>query len=159
MLRALVIVFLLSFQVHSLVAQKYLQLDKYGIRKEQLRAGDPIRFKLIGGSEIYVDEIAEIEDSLLYLRVKAYALPVNQIEIIYLKRASVKNITQTATFLAFWFLVAGAVEWYGDYENFNEATAGVIGASMLGLGQGVKLFRWKKYRVTKNARLRILETI
>ena len=37
-----------------------------------------------------------------------------------------------------------AVEWAGNYDNYNEATAGVIGASLLGLGQGVKLLPVEK---------------
>ncbi|MCZ6692512.1 MAG: hypothetical protein O6939_01280 [Bacteroidetes bacterium] len=52
----------------------------------------------------------------------------------------------------YWLL---AVEWAGNYDNYNEVTAGVIGASLLGLGQGIKFYRWKKYRITKNVRIRI----
>ena len=37
-----------------------------------------------------------------------------------------------------------AVELAGNYDNYNEATAGVIEASLLGLVQGVKLLLVEK---------------
>ncbi len=156
-------VFLISIILFSspglMIAQKYLQLDKHGFQKEKLSLGDPIRFKLVSGPEIYVDEIGEISDSSVYLKKKEYPLPVNQIEIIFMRRSSVKTITQTSTYLAFWFLVAGAVEWAGDYGNYDATAAGILGAALLGIGQGVKVFRWKRYRITKNARLTVKEQI
>jgi len=140
------------------LGQKYIAIDKDGIPKKQIQIGDDFHFKQFGNSVLYNTVIHDIRDTAVYIGPKEVpiAVPLSQIEVIYVRKKWPKAVSLSSSFIGAWFLIAGLTETIADTGNYSAGNAAIIGASLIAVSQLVRLFHWKKYGSGKY-RIRILE--
>lgn len=155
------IVFILFFALFSVevLAQKYLILDRYTTKRTKLQEGDEIWFRQIEDKTRFHDYIGQLKDSSLMLGASRIEMPLSNFQTFYFPNHLLRSVSAQTNFVAGGFLFAAAIEpLVGGGEFYSASEAAIIGASFFVLGQTLKLFRWKKFRVTKNARVRIVDT-
>jgi len=140
------------------LGQRYIGIDKGGIRKAKIEIGDPFRFKQFGNPVVYNAVFIDLGDTTIYLepKEKPVALPLSEIEAIFLPKKWPRAVALTSEFAGVWFLIAAFAEAIADTGNYSAGGAAIIGGSLIAAGQIFRLFRWKKYGSGKY-RFRILE--
>lgn len=160
--RGLLICFLLCFAKQAVLAQetKALILEKIGSKHRiTYSIGDPIVLKLKGEDFEIRDEIADISDSILFLR--DFFIPVNSID--YVKTMHTRGFLSPSNGPK--IMIAGAALFIFDFLNqtliqgetykISEGVT-IASASMIGFGGLLMSFKYRKFRASKNKRIRTL---
>ncbi len=151
---------LLIFSVTNLCAQKYLVLDKYGINRTRLQEGDELVFKLRADDKIkHKETIVALYDTSLVLSGSTEVIPLSHFHSIFIRRSAPDFLGGSFTFMGSGFLFASAVHPLVGQAQYSQKESAIIGASFLAIGRLVKLFRWKRYKFSKQrSRIRIIDT-
>jgi len=144
----------------KLLPQKYIVLDRYNLKRIYIKEGDAIRFSLKGDKAIfndYIDKLNEV-DSTIFLAGAKINVPLKEFSSFYFSRSWANPMSTGLGFIGGGFLLSAAVyPLMGNNVNYDPKEQAIIGASALTLGQIVRFFRVKKFRVKANrSRLRIL---
>ena len=140
--------------------QKYLVLDKYSPNRLYLAEGSPIRFRLKEDKNIYNDYIEElnVKDSAIYLAGAKIYIPVKEFACFYFDRKWV-NFSRAGTgLLGGGFLFSAAIyPLMGNNANYEPKEQAMIGGSFLVIGQGLRFFKVRKFKINNNSRVRIMD--
>ena len=147
---------IITLSVQQAYSQKYLVLDRYGKKRIKLYPGDELWFKQKENKTFFHDYILSLTDSSVYLGSVGYELPLDEFAIFYFPNTGVRALEAGAQSLAGGFLIAAAVEPLVSNAFYDAQESALIGSSALGASLISRLFRWKKFRVTKNSRVRVL---
>lgn len=157
--RLLTVLILLCLS-NSLMAQKYLVLDRYGMKRIKLAEGDKIWFSLkqdVSKKYRYKDVIAELQDSTILLENRKTAIKLSDISAIYFTRGEMLWLTGGAHTVATGFLFGAAVHPLINEAQYDQKESAIIGLGFLALGQVARLFVRKNYKINENTRIRILD--
>ncbi|GAB4327314.1 MAG: hypothetical protein OHK0038_00950 [Flammeovirgaceae bacterium] len=140
-------------------AQKYLVLDNYGLNRTLLKVGDDINFRQKGNKTWYKDKILALKDTSLILEEAQMEIALSQLSQIRFRRGSVKVLASGTDLLAGGFLFSAAVYPLVGEPNYSQQESTIIGLTSLALGQVVRRFKWKKYKlINQNTRIQIIDT-
>ncbi len=142
-------------------AEVNLVLDRYGGKRIRLPQGAEIRFKLKGSPQVYTDYIAEFweADTAVLLLQARTLVKLRDFDVFYFRRGWVRTTSAGLGFIGGGFSLAALSAPLFPVRYYDPAESAVLGLSALTLSQGVKLFRWKKFRVVPGrSRARILNT-
>jgi hypothetical protein len=150
----------------AVVAQRvlprvHLVLDQYGAKRIRLPAGTEIHYRLKGDRNLYRDYIGEFweADSAILLVQARTLIKLNEFEAFYFRRNWVRAGSAGLGFIGGGFTLAAISAPLFPVRFYDPAESAVLGGSALLLSQGIKLFRWKKFKVRPGkSRVRILNT-
>ena len=161
-IRGLVIFCMLSFIYRAAHAQEYkaLILEKVGSKHRiTYHIGDPIILKLKGEDFEIRDEIKDISDSVLFLQ--DFFIPIQRID--YVKTKHTRGFLSPSNGPK--IMIAGVALFAFDFLNqtliqdktyhINKGVA-IVSASMVGFGGLLVSFKYRKFRASKNRRIRTL---
>lgn len=142
-------------------AQKVLQLERKGsLHTTKIMVGETITFKLFNDDKGWYERtIFDIEPNRNQLNLEGTMISIDSISIIrFDKRPTIPFILGTT-------LQAGGANiilldlYYGVVQNREiEARTFITGAANIGVGTLIKkIFPYKKFRVGKSKRLRLLD--
>ena len=159
-MRLLTLIFLLC-SAYGLTAQKVLQIEKYGSPKtEKIHIGTVIDYRMEGEDsfrEGYIEDI-RVEDSLIVFGDRY--VNVHDIAELRFKRGWGKAVgTSLMIFGGSWsgFALLGYAT-DGNPDTSYSATDAAVTAVSAGLGYALaKLVRYRKVRVGRRCRLRLLD--
>lgn len=138
--------------------QKFLVIDRYGMKRIKFAEGDKIWFSLKkDGKYRYKDVIGELRDSTMYLAKRKTFIKLSEISAFYFTNGFSLWFTGGSYFVGTGFLFSAAVHPLISNAQYDQKESAIIGASFLALGQLVRLFRRRKFKVTDNTRIRILD--
>jgi hypothetical protein len=142
----------LFFQT-SLYAQQYLVLDRYGKTRVKLPMGSEVTFTLKGDRRKYQSRIVAVADSVVIMGDLDIYLKFDDFETFYFHRAHWKALRYGTLIPAAGFLIGAAVHPLVSNPFYDQQDSALIGLGFLALGQSFRLFEWKKFKVSKNARI------
>ncbi len=142
----------------SVIAQKFLVIDRYGLKQERLQVGDKIKFKQVGNPAVFTDYIVFLKDTTLIIATDNFEIPLNDFETFYFQRGVPTFLQYSGMFVGGGFLFASAVYPLVSDAQYDQRESFIIGASFLVMSQAVRFFKWKKYRMNRRARVRIIDT-
>lgn len=161
-MRVLIQTFFLLFVIQTGYSQlnlKFLVLDRYGMKQIKLAEGDKIWFSIKGEKRRYKDVIAKLNenDSTITLAKRKHDLKVSDISHFYFYRSGMLWLTGGTSFIGTGFAISSAVHPLVGEAQYSQKEHAILGASFIGIGQLARLFVRKKYTVTKNTRVRIMD--
>jgi hypothetical protein len=157
-IKIIALLFLLTPPFYG-VAQKYLVLDHYGLNRTLLKEGDEIYFRQKGNKTWYKDKILALKDTSLILEEAQMEIAINQFDQFKFRRSGVRLLASGADLFAGGFLFSAAVYPLVGDPNYSQSESTIIGISSLALGQIVRRFKWKKYKLQhENTRIKIVNT-
>ena len=136
-----------------LCAQQYLVLDRYGKTRVKLPMGSEVTFTLKGDKRKYQSRIVAVADSVVILGDLDIYLKFDDFETFYFHRAHWKALRYGTLIPATGFLIGAAVHPLVSNPFYDQQDSALIGLGFLALGQSFRLFEWKKFKVSKNARI------
>lgn len=138
--------------------QKYLLIDNYGNTRWKLEPGDEIMFRTVGSPYKNTDIIKELQDSIVVFLYSGAYVHVNEFEKIYKARHLLKTLTAASYFPAIGFLFSGLIA-YPLVSNplYDPNDAVYLGVGFLVFGQSLRPFHYKKFKIGKNARIRVMD--
>ncbi|UZR94036.1 hypothetical protein [Chondrinema litorale] len=139
-------------------AQKFLVLDNYGRKRIKLSVGDDIYFKQVGNSTRYHDYIVGLGDSSLVISTRNIEMKLNEFDKFYFPNHTTRFLSAGTGFIAGGFLFAAAVAPLVSEKSYDQQESAIIGSSFLLTSAVLQLFKWKKFKVKKNSRVRIIDT-
>ncbi len=149
--------FLIAVTISSSFAQKILVLDKYGTKRTRITAGEEIIFRQLNNKTKYHDFISSLRDSTLILGEAKIEFPLNDFDTFYFRRPGIQYVSIGTTFIGGGFMFASAVYPLVGDPAYDQRESFIIGASFLAFSQLIKAFKYKKFKVRKNSRVRILD--
>jgi len=151
--RLVVCLGLLVLCCSSVSAQQYLVLDRYGRNRVKIPMGSEITFKLKGDKRKHQSRIVGIADSVVILGDRDIYLRMDDFEAFYFHRGHWKALRYGTLVPAAGFLISAAVHPLVSNPFYDQEDSALIGLGFLALGQTFRLFEWKKFNVSKNARM------
>lgn len=136
-----------------LCAQQYLVLDRYGKTRVKLPMGSEVTFTLKGDKRKYQSRIVAVADSVVILGNLDIYLKFDDFETFYFHRAHWKALRYGTLIPAAGFLIGAAVHPLVSNPFYDQQDSALIGLGFLAMGQSFRLFEWKKFKVSKNARI------
>lgn len=133
--------------------RQYLVLDKYGKSRVRIPMGSEITFKLKGDDRKHTSRLVGLADSVVIMGNMDIYLHLRDFEAFYFHRNHWKALRYGTMIPAAGFLIGAAVYPLMDNPFYDQTDSAIIGLGFLALGQSFRLFEWKKFRITKNARL------
>lgn len=154
--RLRIVLFVLLLGTTSAAAQQFLVLDRYGKKQIKITVGSTVHFSTHDLPKVrYTDVITGFGDStILFRRLKA-AVPLSAIRAFYFPRPQWRVLRNSSYWFGGGFLLSAAV--LSPSAQFNPDEALVVGGSVIVLGQLSRLLDWKRFRITKRSRIRILD--
>jgi hypothetical protein len=99
-----------------------------------------------------------VKDSSIYLAEAKITIPIKDFSCFYFDRKWINFSRAGFGLIGGGFLASAAVyPLMGNNVNYEPREQAVIGASFLGAGQIVRLFKTKKFKINKNGRARIMD--
>lgn len=151
--RLLVCIWLQVIVCSDLAAQQYLVLDRYGKNRTRIPLGSEVSFTLRGDKRKHRSRLAGLADSVVIMGNKDIYLRLDDFDAFYFHRNHWKALRYGTLMPATGFLVAAAVHPTISNPFYDQKESALIGLAFLALGQSFRLLEWKKFRVTKNARI------
>jgi hypothetical protein len=139
----------------------HLVLDYYGAKRVRLPAGTEIHYRLKGDRNLYRDYIGEFweADSAILLVQARTLVKLHEFEAFYFRRKWVRAGSAGLGFIGGGFSLAALTAPLFPVRYYDPAESAIIGGSSLVVSQGIKLFRWKKFKIRPGkSRVRILNT-
>ena len=143
---------------HSLFGQKFLQIEKYGSAKvKKYYIGDDLNFQLVGDKTWYTGTIQDliIDDDIIILADRYVRL--EDIRTLRKYRDWSQSLgNKLFVFAGSWLFFSAAGALFAGWE-LKWDTA-IIAGSALATGWIIKkFFKYKKYKIGKKRRLRMLD--
>jgi len=151
-----IIVFLIT--VFSVSAQKLLVLDRYNKNRIKLNEGDEIFFKQIDNPTRYNDYIVSLRDSSLVLSTRNLEMELKEFDSFYFPNTTARFLGMGTGFIGGGFLFAAAVEPLVSENFYDQRESAIIGASFMATALILQAFKWKKFKLNKRSRIRIIDT-
>jgi hypothetical protein len=149
---------ILQILSHQLVAQKFLILDSYGFRRTKLYVGNDIIFRTQDTPARYQGTIIGLLDSAIYVTGFSDSIPLKQIHTFYFKRNFVVALRAGMNLFTVGFMGAGLIQPLTNSPYYDAKQSIIIGISAFAISQGLRLLKWKKFRLKPNRRrARILD--
>jgi len=138
---------------------KYLVIDRYGMNQIKLAKGDKVWFSIKGEKTKYKDVISELSeaDSSIVLAKRKTKIKLSEISHFYFYRPGMIWLAGGTSFIGTGFAISSAVHPLVGNAQYSQKEHAILGASFLAIGQVARLFIRKKYVVTKNTRVRIMD--
>ena len=156
--KKLFLAFTLLILSQALFAQKFLVLDKYGTKRTKLIEGDQIYFKQLNNKALFRDYIGTLKDTSLILQSTQFEMPLNEFDSFYFRRDGLMYLSYSTHIMTGGFLFAAAMHPLISNAQYDAKESAIIGVSFFAFGQILKLFKWNKFRINKNGRVRIIDT-
>ena len=137
----------------NLVAQQYLVLDRYGKNRIRIPMGSEVTFTLKGDKRKHSSRLVGLADSLVIMGNNDIYLKLEDFDTFYFHRTHWKVLRYGTLVPATGFLIAAAVHPTVSNPFYDQEESALIGLGFLALGQSFRLLEWKKFRVSKNARV------
>ena len=137
----------------NIYAQQYLVVDRYGKSRVKIPMGSEITFKLKGDRRKHQSVLVGVADSIVIMGDRDIYLRLDDFEAFYFHRAHWKALRYGTMIPAAGFLIAAAVHPTISNPFYDQKESALIGLGFLAVGQSFRLFEWKKFRLTKNARV------
>lgn len=153
-----VLLFLFLVNISGAYAQKFLVLDKYGKKRIKLSVGDEIYFKQKENKSLYHDYIRGFGDSTITIASRDIEMEMDEFDAFYFKNHAAIYASTGTAFIGGGFLFASLVHPLVSNPFYNQQESLVIGATFIGTSLIFKALKWKKFKVNKNARVRVLDT-
>ena len=141
----------------SASAQKYLVLDKYGIKRIKIKEGEGLMFRHKESGKIYRDRILQLGDSTLRLEKLDYEIKLSEIDRVYFERGATRALSSGFAVLGTGFLLSSGIGKLTDAQGYSPEEHLWLGLGFMALSRAVLLFRFRKFRINKNGRIRILD--
>ena len=151
--RLLVCIWLQFMICSNLVAQQYLVLDRYGKNRIRIPMGSEVTFTLKGDKRKHSSRLVGLADSLVIMGNNDIYLKLEDFDTFYFHRTHWKVLRYGTLVPATGFLIAAAVHPTVSNPFYDQEESALIGLGFLALGQSFRLLEWKKFRVSKNARV------
>ena len=151
--RFAICIWIIVLSGYTLSAQQYLVLDRYGKNRVKLPMGSEVTFKLKGDKRKHQSRIVGIADSVVIMGDRDIYLRMDDFETFYFHRSHWKALRYGTLVPAAGFLVSAAVHPLISNPFYDQQEAAFIGLGFLALGQTFRLFEWKKFKVSRNARI------
>jgi hypothetical protein len=151
--RLLVCIWLQFMICSNLVAQQYLVLDRYGKNRIRIPMGSEVTFTLKGDKRKHSSRLVGLVDSLVIMGNNDIYLKLEDFDTFYFHRTHWKVLRYGTLVPATGFLIAAAVHPTVSNPFYDQEESALIGLAFLALGQSFRLLEWKKFRVSKNARV------
>jgi hypothetical protein len=151
--RLLVCIWLQFMICSNLVAQQYLVLDRYGKNRIRIPMGSEVTFTLKGDKRKYSSRLVGLVDSLVIMGNNDIYLKLEDFDTFYFHRTHWKVLRYGTLVPATGFLIAAAVHPTVSNPFYDQKESALIGLGFLALGQSFRLLEWKKFKVSKNARV------
>ncbi|MEN7551227.1 hypothetical protein AAG747_25135 [Rapidithrix thailandica] len=149
---------LLLLCISSAYSQKYLVLDKYGKKRIKLSVGDEIYFKQKNNKVLFHDYLLALKDTTVILGEANLEYPIKDFESFYFPNKGMRFLGLGSNTIGFGFLFAASVYPLVSEPAYSQSESAILGGSFVALGQLLRFFRWKKFKLRKNSRIRILDT-
>ncbi len=150
-----------AFAQNKPVILKHLIIDRYGMNRIKLSEGDRIWFSLKGEpkNRRYKDYIGKLneKDSTIYLVERKSEIKVSEISHFYFYRSGMIGLAAATVIPAVGFGVSAAVHPLVSDAQYDPKEQAIISASFLGAGLIARMFIRKKYAITENTRVRIMD--
>lgn len=137
----------------NLVAQQYLVLDRYGKNRIRIPMGSEVTFTLKGDKRKHSSRLVGLVDSLVIMGNNDIYLKLEDFDTFYFHRTHWKVLRYGTLVPATGFLIAAAVHPTVSNPFYDQEESALIGLGFLALGQSFRLLEWKKFKVSKNARV------
>lgn len=151
--RLLVCIWLQFMICSNLVAQQYLVLDRYGKNRIRIPMGSEVTFTLKGDKRKHSSRLVGLVDSVVIMGNNDIYLKLEDFDTFYFHRTHWKVLRYGTLVPATGFLIAAAVHPTVSNPFYDQEESALIGLGFLALGQSFRLLEWKKFRVSKNARV------
>ncbi len=149
---------LFLFSSLSAVSQKLLVLDNYGKKRIKLEVGDEIYFKQVDNPNRYNDYIIALRDSSLVISTRNLEMQLKEFNTFYFPNNATRFLSMGTGFIGGGFLFAAAVEPLVSENYYDRGESAIIGASFLASSLIFQAFKWKKFKLNKKRRIRIIDT-
>ena len=153
-----ILIFVSLLVCQETFSQKFLVLDNYGKKRIKLNVGDDLYFKQVGNPTRYHDYIVGLKDSSLVLSTRNIEMELKEFDKFYFPNHTTRFLSVGTGFIAGGFLFAAAVEPLIGENSYDQQESAIIGSSFLVGSLVFQLFKWKKFKVRKNSRVRIIDT-
>ncbi|MBX2842358.1 MAG: hypothetical protein KTR26_11335 [Flammeovirgaceae bacterium] len=153
-----VLLFLFLVNISGAFAQKFLVLDKYGKKRIKLSVGDEIYFKQKDNKSLYHDYIRFLGDSTVTIASRDIEMQMDEFDAFYFKNEAAIYASTGTAFIGGGFLFASIVHPLVSKPFYNQEESLYIGATFIATSLIFKALKWKKFKVKKNARVRVLDT-
>ena len=151
--RLLVCIWLQFMICSNLVAQQYLVLDRYGKNRIRIPMGSEVTFTLKGDKRKHSSRLVGLVDSLVIMGNNDIYLKLEDFDTFYFHRTHWKVLRYGTLVPATGFLIAAAVHPTVSNPFYDQQESALIGLGFLAIGQSFRLLEWKKFKVSKNARV------
>lgn len=142
----------------SVNAQKLLILDRYNKNRIKLHEGDEIFFKQVDNPTRYHDYIISLRDSSLVLSTSNIEMELKEFDSFYFPNNAARFFGMGTGFMGGGFLFAAAVEPLVSENFYDQRESAIIGVSFLATSLILQAFKWKKFKLNKRSRIRIIDT-
>jgi len=139
-------------------AQKLLVMDNYGKKRIKLNVGDEIFFKQIENPTRYNDYIIALRDSSLVLSTRNLEMQLKEFDSFYFPNSFARFLSVGTGFIGGGFLFAAAVEPLVGENYYDRKESAIIGATFLASSLILQAFKWKKFKLNKKRRIRVIDT-
>ncbi|MFT5915743.1 MAG: hypothetical protein ACJAWV_000072 [Flammeovirgaceae bacterium] len=143
------------------VILKHLIIDRYGMNRIKLSEGDRIWFSLKGEpkNRRYKDYIGKLneKDSTIYLVERKVEIRVSEISNFYFYRGTMIGLAAATVIPAVGFGVSAAIHPLVTDAQYDPKEQAIISASFFGIGLIARMLIRKKYIITDNTRVRIMD--
>lgn len=149
-----------AFSQNKPVILKHLVIDRYGMKRIKLSEGDRIWFSLKGEpkNRRYKDYIAKLNesDSTILLASRNTEIKISEFSHFYFYRRGLFGLAIPMAIVGTGFGISAAVHPLVSNAQYDPKEQAIISAAMLGTSALSLLFIRKKYAITGNTRIRIL---
>ncbi len=115
--------------------------------------GSEVIFTLKGDKRKHQSRIVGVADSIVIMGDLDVYLRFDDFETFYFQRSHWKALRYGTLIPAAGFLISAAVHPLVSNPFYDQQDSAIIGLGFLALGQSFRLFEWKKFKVSKNARI------
>lgn len=140
-------------------AQTYLVLDRYTPRRTKIALGEEIHYRLKGQPGTFHDVLGGFVDSdtLLMAGRKAY-IGLEDVSEFRFDRGWPRAIRGGTYFVGLGFLISALVQPAIPAAQYSREEHFVLSGSFLVMGQITRPLDWKRFRLGKRGRARIIDT-
>jgi len=115
--------------------------------------GSEVTFTLKGDKRKHSSRLVGLVDSVVIMGNNDIYLKLEDFDTFYFHRTHWKVLRYGTLVPATGFLIAAAVHPTVSNPFYDQEESALIGLGFLALGQSFRLLEWKKFRVSKNARV------
>jgi hypothetical protein len=146
------------FSLSDALAQKFLILDSYGLRRTKLYVGDDIIFRTHDTALRYKGIVVGLLDSAILVSGISDSIPLKNIHTFYFRRRGVDAMRTGFKTFTTGFLGAALVHPLIPNAGYSAKESAIIGASFFTISQFARFFVWRKFKLKhKKRRARIID--